>query len=155
MKSLKTAFILLLLVFPILSSCHKNSFGTTPEQKIVGTWLFEKVKFKPKGNISYTDFTDAYVNCTVTFNDDWTLTAYDAKSDITAYGSWYIDWYTNYDEDDVTESTVYVLIGTMDNTSLGIINDVYWDELVVSNKKLTAIEEKDSGKYKYTMTRVD
>ncbi len=154
MKRLQTASIIILFILPLIASCTKNSFGNTPEEKIIGTWMFDKVKFKPSGDITYTDFSNAYSNCTVTFNANWTLSAYDAKSNITAIGTWHIDWYTKYDENDDSETTIYVLIGTMDNPDLGIINDVYWDNLVVKNNKLSTNDEKDGGKYKYDLVRL-
>lgn len=154
MRSLKTTFIALLLIVPILTSCNKESFGNTPEEKIVGTWLFEKVKYKPSGNSSYTDFTSGYNNCTITFRADGVLSAYDAKSGVTAEGYWYIDWYVEYDEDDDSEKTIYVMIGNVTNIDMGINEDFYWDNLNVRNSKLEGDEDKDNGKYKYTLARI-
>jgi len=154
MRRLKSTFIALLFILPFLSSCNKESFGNTPEEKIVGTWVFEKVKFKPSGQNSYTDFSSAYNNCTMTFQADGVLYAYDAKSKITAEGYWYIDWYVEYDEEDDTDQTIYVMIGNVTNLDMGVNEDFYWDNLSVRNSKLEGDEYKDNGKYKYTLARI-
>lgn len=90
----------------------------------------------------------------MTFENDGTLIAYDAKTQITAEGYWYIDWYTEYDEDDDTEKTIYVMIGNVTNVDLGINENLYWDDLNVRDKKLEGNEDKDNGKYKYTLKRI-
>ena len=89
----------------------------------------------------------------MTFQEDGTLYAYDAKANITANGWWYIDWYTEYDEDGGTETIIYVLIGNVSNVDLGINDDIYWDDLGVKNNKLTGTEDKDNGKYTYKLIR--
>ena len=154
MRSLKTTFITLLLIVPILTSCNKESFGNTPEEKIIGTWTFDKVKYKPDGDISYTDFSSGYNNCTITFQSDGVLIAYDAKTNDTAEGYWYIDWYIEYDDNDDTEKTIYVMIGNVSNTDMAINEDLYWDNLSVRNSKVEGDEVKDNGKYKYTLARI-
>ena len=149
----KSTLIAFLFILPILFACNKESFGNTVEEKIIGTWIFDNVKFKPDGQFSSVDFTNAYKNCSMTFQEDGTLYAYDAKINATAQGYWYIDWYVEYDEDDDTETTTYVLIGNVTNTDLGINEDIYWDNLGVRNSKLEGNEKKDNGKYTYKLTR--
>lgn len=137
-----------------LSSCTAGGSVSNVEGKIIGTWEFEEVKFKPDGKSGYCDYSDGFQGSTVTFKEGGILEAYDKDLDTIASGFWYIDYYEEYDNDGDTRKTIYYMVGTLDIPELNIFNDLLWDELSVSNKRLSAIEDdKNDGKYKYTLVR--
>lgn len=140
----------LLLLF---SSCNASGSISNFEEKIIGTWEFEEVKFKTNGKSGYADYSNGYQGSTVTFKEGGILEAYDKDLDTTASGFWYIDYYEEFDENDNIDE-VYYMVGTLDIPELSIFEDLLWDELKISNKRLSAIEEnKDNGKYKYRLVR--
>jgi hypothetical protein len=150
----RLTLLILLFSLPLLVGCNKESFGNeTQEERILGTWVFSKVKFKQNADSYYHDISNGFENCSMTFDADGTLHAYDAKLDTTAIGWWYIDFYIKYDEDDDSETTIYVLIGQLDIPELGIYEEIYWDDLNIRRSKLKGNEHKAEGKYQYTLIR--
>jgi hypothetical protein len=154
MRRFKPTALIILFALPLLFACDKESFSNQNQsERIEGTWVFSKVKFKQNADHSYHDITNGYANCSITFDADGTLHAYDAKLDTSAIGWWYIDSYVKYDADDDSETTVYVLIGQLDIPSMDIYEEVYWDDLNIRRSKLTGNEDKPEGKFKYTLIR--
>jgi hypothetical protein len=154
---MKTLYFLLFLSSTLLlslTSCTASGSVSNVEGKIIGTWEFDEVKFKPNGKSGYSDYSNGFQGSTVTFKEGGILEAYDKDLDTTASGFWYIDYYEEYDNEGNTRETIYYMVGTLDIPELNIYNDLFWDELSVSNKRLSAIEEdKKDGKYKYKMVR--
>lgn len=137
-----------------LSACNASGSVSNYESKIIGTWKFDEVKFRPNGKNSYSDYSDGFRGSTVTFKEGGILEAYDKDLDTTASGYWYIDYYEEYDSDDESNNTIYYMVGTLDIPELNVYSDLLWDELSVSNSKLNAIEkDKNSGRYRYKLVR--
>lgn len=137
-----------------LASCTASGSISNVEGKIIGTWEFEEVKFKPNGKSTYCDYSNGFQGSTVTFKEGGILEAYDKDLDTTASGYWYIDYYEEYDNEGNTDKTIYYMVGTLDIPELNIYTDLLWDELSISNKRLSAIEkDKNDGKYRYKMVR--
>ena len=137
-----------------LTACTASGSVSNVEGKIIGTWEFDEVKFKPDGKISYSDYSDGFKGSTVTFKQGGILEAYDKDLDSTATGYWYVDYYEEYDDDGDSRKTIYYMTGTLDIPGLGIYNDLLWDELSVSNNKLKAVEkDKNGGRYKYRLKK--
>jgi hypothetical protein len=153
MKSPTSIFLLLFSLIATLSACSSSSIGSNIDERILGTWEFSDVEFRPKGNVFSLDYTKGFKGSTVTFKEGGILEAYDKDLDTIATGYWYIDFYEEYDEASESNTTVYYLAGTLDIPELSIFTDLYWDDLTVTGKKLYAIEEKDTGKYTYKMQR--
>ena len=154
---MKPLFYLLFISSALLlsfSSCTASGSVSNVEAKIIGTWDFDEVKFRPDGKLSYADYSNGFQGSTVTFKEGGILEAYDKDLDTTASGYWYIDYYQEYDNEGDTKKTVYYMVGTLDIPELNIYNDLLWDELSVSNSKLSAIEEdKNGGDYRYRLVR--
>lgn len=137
-----------------LSGCIASGSVSNVEEKIIGTWEFSEVGFRPKGNTFYSDYSDGYQGSSITFKQGGILEAYDKDLDITASGNWVIDFYYDYDSDNNEKRTIYYMVGTLDIPQLEIHEDLLWDELKVSNKTLNCIEkDKDNGRYKYKLRR--
>ena len=154
---MKTLYFLLFFSSTLLvslSSCTATGSVFNVEEKIIGTWEFDEVKFKPNGKSRYSDYSNGFQGSSVTFKEGGILEAYDKDLDTTASGFWYIDYYEEYDNEGNTRKTIYYMVGTLDIPELNIYTDLFWDELSVSNKRLSAIEEnKKDGDYKYKMVR--
>ncbi len=154
---MKPIYLLLFIVSTALlsfSSCTASGSVSNVEAKIIGTWEFDEVKFKPDRKATYSDYSDGFKGSTVTFKEGGILEAYDKDLDTTASGYWYVDYYEEYDNDNESRKTIYYMVGTLDIPELNIYTDLLWDELSVSNKRLSAIEEdKKDGKFKYKMVR--
>jgi len=157
MKALYLILFLSSSLLLSLSACTASGSISNVEGKLIGTWEFDEVKFKPNGKSGYSDYSDGYKGSTVTFKEGGILEAYDKDLDTTASGYWYVDYYLDYDTDNdgnETSDRVYYMVGTLDIPELNIFEDLLWDELKVSNKRLSAIEDdKDDGKYKYKLVR--
>lgn len=153
MKSSTSIFFLLAMAVATLSACSGSSIGSNMDERIIGTWEFEEVKFRPKGDAFAKDYTNGFVGSSITFKEGGILEAYDKDLDTLASGYWYIDSYEEYDENDQTTTTVYYMVGTLDIPELSIFTDLYWDDLTVTGKRLHAKEEKNNGKYTYRMYR--
>lgn len=146
------SFISFILLFS-LPGCVAGGSSANVEEKIMGTWKFTEVGFRPTGNSFYSDYSDGYQGSTITFKEGGILEAYDKDLDTTASGYWYIDSYEEYDEDN-SNTTVFYMVGTLDIPELDIYENLLWDELEVSNSKIKAIEkDKDNGRYKYKLER--
>ena len=153
MKSSFSIIFLLIVIASALSACSGSSFSTNIDQRIIGTWEFEEVKFRPKGDAFAKDYTNGFVGSSITFKEGGILEAYDKDLDTLATGYWYIDSYQEYSQDNESSTTVYYMVGTLDIPELSIFTDLYWDDLTVSGKKLRATEEKNNGTYTYKMVR--
>lgn len=137
-----------------LSACTASGSISNVEGKIIGTWKFDEVKFKPDGKFSYSDYSDGFKGSSVTFKEGGILEAYDKDLDTTASGYWYIDYYEEYDNEGDSKNTIYYMVGELNIPELNINNQLLWDELSVSNSKLNAIEkDKKGGDYKYKLKR--
>lgn len=154
---MKPIYFLVFLVSSLilsLSSCIASGSISNVEAKIIGTWEFDEVKFRPDGDISYSDYSDGFQGSSVTFKEGGILEAYDRDLDTIASGFWYIDYYEEYDNEGDTKKTIYYMVGTLDIPELDIENDLFWDELSVSKSKLNAIEkDKKGGRYRYKLKR--
>lgn len=137
-----------------LSSCVAGGSVSNVEAKIIGTWEFDEVKFHKEGKFSYSDYSDGFQGSSITFKEGGILEAYDQDLDTLASGFWYIDYYEEYDDEGDTKKTIYYMVGTLDIPELEIYENLLWDELSVSNKKLNAVEkEKNGGDYLYRLYR--
>lgn len=154
---MKPIYVLAFITSTLLlsfSSCTASGSISNVEGKIIGTWEFDEVGFKPDGKSSYSDYSDGFQGSSMTFKEGGILEAYDKDLDTTASGFWYIDYYEEYDNEDDTKKTIYYMVGTLDIPELDIYNDLLWDELSVSNSKLNAIEkDKKGGRYRYKLKR--
>ncbi len=153
MKASISIFLVLFTLVATLSACSGSSFGSNIDERILGTWEFSDIKFRPNGDVFSVDYTKGFNGSTVTFKEGGILEAYDKDLDTIATGYWYIDFYEEYNEDSETNSKVYYLAGTLDIPELSIFTDLYWDDLTVSSKKLRATEDKNNGSYTYKMVR--
>lgn len=154
MKHLYSLIFISSLVLVVFSSCVAGGSVSNVEKKILGTWDFEEVKFRPDADLFYSDYSDDFQGSTVTFKEAGILEAYDKNLDTTASGFWYIDYYEEVDEEDGSTTTVYYMVGTLNIPELNISTDLLWDKLSVWKSKLTAIEvDKNSGDYKYRLVR--
>lgn len=147
-------FLFISSIILAFSSCSGSGFTSDMESKIIGTWEFTEVKFRPDGKAFYSDYSNGFQGSSVTFKEGGILEAYDKDLDTLATGNWYIDYYEEYDSDGDTKTTIYYMVGTLDIPSQNIFTDLLWDELSISKNKLNAVEKDyKGGDYKYKMVR--
>ncbi len=149
--TLKTGLICLLITFSLLS-CRKDGGIFKPtDEKIQGTWVYEKVKFRKNFSLSRKDLTSEFKNKAVQFNGD-ILTLTDVASNTAYTGYWLIDEvYTPAYNETSSASRSEFLVGTFDEPTDSDERVWVWKELRVSNKRIRCVEEKDGGTYSYVL----
>jgi hypothetical protein len=146
-------FILLLIpVALVTSSCSEEFLLERKEDKLIGTWEFEKVTYKSDGKLFSDNITDEYRNDIIEFYDDYTA-IYDDYSLSTAYpGDWLVRLDHDYSSDgSSTEYFVDVLFyGMMQGEDFGIFGSI--DRLGKYKLHLEATDRR--GTYVFKLRRL-
>ncbi|HRP88701.1 MAG TPA: hypothetical protein PKX92_01545 [Edaphocola sp.] len=150
MKKINLKIILLFsaLIF-FFSNCTKYSFMSM-ENKIIGTWTFEKVTLRPGIFKPAMDATKNFKNWEFSFNKDGSAQAYNTQTLEIQTGFWDMDAIEEYDEDGNTyEYKVYFQFTNSKNEKL----NYYWDIGSITAKRFRAYEVVGSDNYYYVMLR--
>lgn len=140
----KTALPLLIL-FSTLGSCIKK-----PQDKIIGTWFFDKVVYH-SGFLDNDNITRDYIDLRLEFRSDGTFSRINVANNTTINGSWKIDGH------DVTngETTTYVqtlVLSTYDaTTGQGEIH--IWNDFSVKKNVMRGTENSGNDSYSYVMRK--
>jgi hypothetical protein len=136
----------------LLGSCTKSVFKTTSD-KLMKSWVYEKVTFQKNSSFGKEDHTKDYAGVVLTFNDDFTIDEVNNTTGATRIGTWKVD----YEQDEYSVSTgqttngTEILAGTLTDAASGAVNLLKWKSLSVTNSKIRAYEYKDDGTYCYTL----
>jgi hypothetical protein len=149
-RKLNTALLILSVV--LLGSCTKSVFKTTSD-KLMKSWVYEKVTFQKNGSFGKEVLTNDYAGVVLTFNADFTIDEVNNTTGATRIGTWKVD----YGQDEYAASTgqtpnaTEVLAGTLTDATSGAVYLLKWKSLSVTNSKIRAYEYKDDGTYCYTL----
>ena len=136
----------------LLGSCTKSVFKTTSD-KLMKSWVYEKVTFQKNNSFGKDDLTKDYAGIVLTFNADFTIDEVNNTTGVTRIGTWKVD----YGQDEYAASTgqtsnaTEVLAGTLTDATSGAVYLLKWKSLSVTNSKIRAYEYKDDGTYCYTL----
>ena len=149
------AFLLsLVATLFLLSSCTKYSFKSI-EEKVVGTWTFEKVKNKPGILKSNIDITKNYNNWEYTFEAGGGVVAFNTATKETELGRWHLEEYVDvyYDDDGTSTSTSEYVLRFYLRAGRGAEQNYIWNVGVVTAKRLRASERFGNETYTYVLAR--
>ncbi len=152
METRKLNAALLILSVVLLGSCTKSVFKTTSD-KLMKSWVYEKVTFQKNSSFGKDDLTKDYAGVVLTFNADFTIDEVNNTTGATRIGTWKVD----YEQDEYSASTgqttigTEVLAGTLTDAASGAVYLLKWKSLSVTNSKIRAYEYKDDGTYCYTL----
>lgn len=146
----KTWLIVLVIVASLLmSSCTKCSFMSM-EEKIVGSWDFEKVIYKKSPFSSSKNITSEYQDWVFTFtsNGDFSLLQ---KSNSTTYsGKWSISTITTGTE---APETTYSLFISYFNSNISMVEQIIWEINNIDDTTLDAYSSSGKERWYFTMKR--
>lgn len=137
-----------------LGSCTKYSFRTI-EEKVVGTWTFEKVKNKPGVLKASIDITKNYKNWEYTFDAGGSVTAVNTITKETELGRWHLEEYVDvyYDEDGNSTTTSEYVLRFFLRAGRGAEHSYNWNVGSVTAKRLRASEYYGKETFTYVLAR--
>jgi hypothetical protein len=131
----------------LLSSCKKDNLYQSTKEKIKGSWKYEKVTFTGKFSIFSQDVTNEYKDLLLQF-DDASFNQININGNNTIQGDWEVDnYYTNND------SYNLMIYGNINDSFNKSNYDYTWENVYVTNKKLTFTESKKEGFYSYKLIK--
>ncbi len=155
MKNLLILFIPFLTLF---SSCTKYSFMSM-EEKIVGSWDFEEVKYK-KGFFSKSkEVTDDYKNLSYIFEENGDFSVLDKTDSSIFSGKWTITIVSNsttsfVDEEATTTTTdTYILNLSVYNPHTSDLELMTWEINSIGPTRLKAYKQEGKSTWYYTLSR--
>ena len=154
METRKLNAALLILSVVLLGSCTKSVFKTTSD-KLMKSWVYEKVTFQKNNSFGKEDVTTDYAGVVLTFNTDFTIDEVNSNTGLTRIGTWKVD----YEQDATATATGQTpvasekLEGTLTDGTNGLVYLLKWKSLSVTNSKIRAYEYKDDGTYCYSLVQ--
>lgn len=149
---IRTLKVTCLLIISIqLSSCE--DIFKDSEEKIIGTWRYETVKYQRKYKLYTEELTSDYRDILLEFKSNHEVFLTFSETNETLYGYWEIERYEIYDESTdtyINEETLFYEIVNFEN-----IYDTYiWDEFEIFFDQMTATEYMRDGTYTYKLERI-
>lgn len=118
-------------------------------------WYFEKVEFREFNRLFRDNVTEEFSDLELNFNSDYTLNEWNTSSGTSRLGYWEVDVDYVYTGGENAQTTrVEEVIGTLTDTTSGIVELLNWDNLCVNNRKIIAQEQKNGGTYFYTLRKL-
>lgn len=135
------------------TSCDKTDDLFAPtETKLLGEWRIEKVVFCPTLSINQFNITNQYSDLIFTFSEGNNLVRSNITTGDTANGSFRIETDVEYNGDESYQNTE-ILSGALVDFTNQQVTTLYWRDLYVTRKKITANEQRDGGNYRYTLVK--
>jgi hypothetical protein len=135
------------------TSCEKNEslFGST-ETRLQGEWCVDKVLFSPNLSFNQLNITNQYSGLIYTFSEGNNVVLSNTANGETATGSYRVETEWQYYGDDNYQNAE-MLNGTLVDFTNQEVTILFWRNLNVGRKKITATEQFDDGTYSYTLVR--
>ncbi len=142
-------YLLFSAAIVLFSACSKSK-----SERLVGVWQFDKVKKRDFG--TNTDLTDQYLNSSVKFNDDQTVSYYDSQTEIVEEGTWEFYSYETWDNNNDQSETVTDLYIFLLDTAINDYKQQVWKDINITSRKITTtVDQPDGSNYKYNLIRVE
>ena len=143
-----------IIALSLFSGCTDYRWFDTTEEKVQGVWTYERVRFKRSAFQSSNDRTAEFQGLSLEFRGDFTFVQRDEINGTEISGNWWLDqevsWYDP--EDDVTHFTE-ILSGSFLDPFTNERAFFAWEDLAVTNQKMTFREFRDGGTWNYTLRR--
>ncbi|MBK8926875.1 MAG: hypothetical protein IPM74_13430 [Crocinitomicaceae bacterium] len=146
---MKKLFLPLLTL--VLLSCNNNAQLNHIEKKMLGSWHYSKVEYKPNFGFNQ-NFTDTYSDITLQFNSDLTVTLSNDKTLESYSGVWEVNDVMVPSSDGSTEFC-YELIASLSDDISGTAMLIIWENLNVTSSKITATHNTQDGWYTYKLRK--
>ena len=144
---------LILLSFLLLGamSCSEEELIERREEKIFGTWKFDKVFFKGYNALFRDNITHLYEGDILTFNTDYTCTYDDAGQQYVYAGDWFVNLEVFTDPDGA--ENVYFLdalfYGKYPEDDFGYYAEIEW----LTQNSMTISYTTNDGEYTWRLSR--
>lgn len=147
-------FIKSILFLSLLFSCLGcEGIFETMESKLEGEWEYSQVIFREAGHLYSEDITSDYREESIEFLTDHSVVTTFAGQQNRYFGWWEIEIYSVYDYDrnvDVYYQALNFTIPLDGNTDELVV----WDDFIVENNVITAVEYLSNGTYSYTLRKL-
>lgn len=134
------------------NSCTKYSFMSM-EDKIVGTWSFEKVSFIKGFSMTQRDQTDSYLKWEYEFTSSGDFYMYDRQTTKRYDGKWYLTTNNVYNPSTDLNDIVYDLHVSVYNPDTRNIEQFIWEVTSLTGKRMRATEYFSNETWNYVMYR--
>jgi len=135
------------------TSCEKNeSLFATTDTRLLGEWRMDKVLFSPNLSFNQFNITNQYSDLVYTFSEGNNLILNNTANGETANGSYRVETEWQYYGDNNYQNAE-LLNATLVDFANQEVTMLYWRNLNVGRKKITATEQFDDGTYSYTLVR--
>lgn len=141
-------FVLALLLF---QSCDDPLFQTT-EEKLVGSWTYEKVKFLESWSISSDNLSSEYEELVLELRDDFSFEQVNQQTGDVLFGTWFISENWNYRYDETYQRTEQLHLLFSDTTNC----ESQWllgDQLNVTKNRIRFQSRVMEGTYRFKLVR--
>jgi len=134
-------------------SCEKSLFNIrSVDDKLVGTWTFDKVTAHQDFSLNFDQQTDRYEGTEIAFFEDGWVTYNSPRYSSVLEGEWFLEETLNTtDETTTTDYDLSLVLTDSTNTQVVIIN---WNNLYFHNDKLRFSSRKKARTVRYRMKRV-
>ena len=149
MKNL--AVLLLLLSSLLMISCSEEELVQRREDKIFGTWTYQRAFFKGRNALFRDDITHLYKDDIITFHTDYTCTYDDAGRRSVYEGDWFVTLEV-FTDPDGTENVYFLdafFYGAQPEDDFGYYAEIEW----LTQNNMTISYQTDDGEYTYKLDR--
>ena len=142
-------YLLFTAAIVLFTACSKSK-----SERLVGVWQFEKVKKRDFG--SNTDLTEHFLNSSVKFNEDLTVSYYDSQTEVVEEGTWEFYSYDTWDNNNNESETVTDLYIFLLDTAVNDYKQQVWKDINITSRKITTtVDQPDGSEYKFNLIRVE
>lgn len=149
MKRIFTWTILPLLILLGFSSCYKDTY-TRYEDKIIGTWSFEKVTKNTTVATGRNDLTDLWEMYEITFFENGDAEMYNLDKDTYSSGAWTLSEVVGSNADGST----YEYVINLSILERGQIKQYSWQVRMATREKLRLMEYVNYDYYYFLLDRI-
>ena len=147
----KFIIIILSLSTFLLSSCSEEEMIERREDRIIGTWQFEKAFFHGHNALFRDNISYRYENDQISFLSDYTCTWYDAGKQVTYHGDWFVELEV-FTDPDGAENVFFLdalFYGESQDEDFGFYAEVEW---LTKNSMTISFNDQD-GEYTYRLNK--
>lgn len=146
--SLRFTFFWFAVIGWLSAGCERTpGIFAKPSEEIIGTWRYQKVEYRPEGQLYYMGQTARFKYDRISFNQNRTLSIVDTRTGNVQQGKWRID--RSYGNTATNEQTIDYLI--MEIEERGDTITYVWEITFISYQKLSATEYLEDETWRYVL----
>lgn len=148
-----TISILFSLTVFVLSSCSNEALLNRRENRLIGTWEFDKVSFKEDGALFRDNLTDDYEGDLIEFFPNYTALYDDASLNAIFEGDWnlYLDRNADGDDSDAEYFLDMIFYDDINREEFSYFTNA----TRLTNNNMTLIASTRAGQFRFKLDKVD